>query len=71
MTKYIIIAIIFTFVLFGLSGCGLGPTEPSDSITLSQVGPYKYTDGHLIWEYCSYPESEPSRSLCGICHWIY
>lgn len=77
--KLIIITAGLAFILatalfvLSVSSCGLGlnPTVPSDKITLNQVGPYKYTDGHLIWEYCSHPESEPSRSLCGICHYIY
>ncbi len=64
-----ILFIIFFILLMGCSGLNL--TTPSDDISLEQVGPYKYDDAHLMWEYCSYPESEPSESLCGICHWIY
>lgn len=52
-------------------GCtNSNPVTPGD-ITLGQVGPYKYNDADRMREYCSYPESEPSESLCGICHWIY
>jgi len=64
--------IIFVILFVLLIGCGgLSPTTPSDEISLCQVGPYKYDDAYRMWEFCSHPESKPSRDLCGICHWIY